>query len=49
MNKSEEIVLEPPLYFAEDNAQIWNVAFHPSADLIATSQINGAVSVYNHT
>jgi hypothetical protein len=39
-----QIVMEPPLYFAEDH--VWNVCFHPTADVIACSEITGQIEVY---
>ena len=39
----EEIILEPPVYFAND--QIFDIAFHPKYDIIAASIINGSVEM----
>ena len=39
----ENVVLEPPLYFAEDH--IFDICFHPKNDLIVASLINGQVEV----
>jgi hypothetical protein len=40
---NEEAVMEPPLYFACDH--VWNVAFHPTADVLACSEITGLVEM----
>lgn len=42
--KQEEVVMEPPLYFAEEH--VWNVCFHPSADVLACSEITGQIEMY---
>lgn len=38
-----DIVLEPPLYFAEDH--IWDLSFHPNSDVLACSLITGTVEM----
>jgi WD repeat-containing protein 55 len=35
----EDVILEPPLYFAEDH--IFDISFHPKNDILAASLING--------
>ena len=41
----DDVVLEPPLYFAEDH--IWDITFHPQQEVLACSLINGAVEMYD--
>lgn len=38
---NEEIVMEPPLYFAEDH--VWSLCFHPTNDVLACSEITGQI------
>lgn len=35
----EEIIVEPPLYFAEEH--VFDVCFHPSKDILVGSLITG--------
>lgn len=41
----DDIVLEPPLYFAEEH--IWDISFHPQQEVLACSLINGIVEMYS--
>lgn len=43
-SNQQQVVMEPPLYFAEDH--VWNVCFHPSADVLACSEITGQIEMY---
>ena len=43
----EEIVMEPPLYFAPNGLHIWTTHFHPQQDVIATTLINGYIQMYS--
>lgn len=42
----EEIVMEPPLYFAPNGVHIWSTDFHPQQDVLAAALINGHVEMY---
>lgn len=42
----EEIIVEPPLYFAPDSLHIWSTHFHPHQDVLAASLINGHIQMY---
>lgn len=39
----QEIVIEPPLYFAPEGLHIWNTHFHPLQDVLAAPLINGHI------
>lgn len=39
----EDIILEPPLYFASDH--IFDINFHPSKDYLAAALITGEVKM----
>lgn len=43
----EEIIVEPPLYFAPDSLHIWNTHFHPHQDVLAAPLINGHIQMYH--
>lgn len=42
----EEIIVEPPLYFAPNSLHIWNTHFHPHQDVLAAPLINGHIQMY---
>ena len=42
-NMEQEIVIEPPLYFAPEGLHIWNTHFHPLQDVLAAPLINGHI------
>jgi hypothetical protein len=39
----EDVVMEPPLYFAPNGAHIWHTEFHPLQDVLAAPLINGHI------
>ena len=43
MDNLEDILVEPPLYFADDH--IFDVQFHPHKDLLICTLITGEVQV----
>ena len=43
MMKAQNILVEPPLYFASEH--IFDLAFHPKASLLACCMINGQVEM----
>lgn len=44
--EEEEIVVEPPLYFAPNGLHIWNTHFHPHQNVLAAPLINGHLQLY---
>ena len=40
------VVVEPPLYFADEGIDIWCAEFHPCQDIMATTLINGNIEMY---
>ena len=39
----DDIVIEPPLYFANDH--IFDICFHPNKDILACSLVTGEVNM----
>lgn len=37
----ESVVVEPPLYFSDNNVHVWSTSFHPQQQVLACSLING--------
>ena len=43
MEKMDEVLVEPPLYFANDH--VFDIDFHPNHDVLACCQISGEVNM----
>jgi hypothetical protein len=41
----EKTIIEPPLYFADENLHIWCAQFHPQQNILATTLINGHIEM----
>ncbi len=43
MEKMDEVLIEPPLHFANDH--VFDIDFHPGYDVLACCQISGEVNM----